>query len=223
MSLPIIWLPHYLYGISEYCSKECLRLYKRKISTIYLGTTIFTKSKKKTQRSSKKIRALSVSRLVSYKGFHHIIQAVRNLPITLTIIGSSPNTNYLNYLKSIATSNTKIIINPSDKKLAHFYRLSDIYLSADKFLFFGFPILEAESFSLPVVSLNYAAASEVVLHSKTGLVATNMSEFRSYVIKLIKSASLRQTLGAAGLKHSQTFTWTKTASQLESAYEKVLH
>lgn len=186
---------------------------------IYLGTTFFQKHNTKTLRKKDYISLLSISRITPYKGFHLVIEAIKKVKVSkkiiLMIVGSQPKEKYLAYLKKIGGKNIRIIIDPPDQELARLYQNSDIYVTADRYLYFGLPIFEATQFGTPTVSLNFAAANELIVHGKTGFVANNLDEFSYYLQKLIADEKLRKMLGYNALQWSKTFSWEECARKWE--------
>jgi glycosyltransferase involved in cell wall biosynthesis len=227
VGLMLIRFSNGVVAISRYAAKEALLLYKRRVdNTIYLGTTYFQK-KIVTKRGNKNtISILSVSRITPYKGFHLIIEALNQVKtkrtIRLIIAGSQPKQRYVEYLKKLGGNRVEIILNPSDKRLSELYQQSDFYVNADRYLYFGLPIMEAAHFHRPTVSLNFAAANELVVHGKTGFVANNFDEFSYYLQKLIENEKLRNKLGYNALQWSKTFSWEKCAKEWEGVMKKVI-
>lgn len=213
-----------LVAISKYAAHEGKHLYKKNANMIiYLGTTFFQKYNTKTLRKKDYISLLSISRITPYKGFHLIIEAIRAVKtkknINLIIAGSQPKQNYVEYLKKIGGNSVNIIIDPSDTILSNLYQQSNIYVCADRYLYFGLPIFEAAQFGKPTVSLNFAAAHELIEHGKTGFVANNLDEFANFLQKLIEDEKLRKKLGLNALQWAKTFSWEKCARE----WEKILY
>ena len=137
-------------AISHYCAEEMERLYRRKVNdVIYLGGNHFpAKFPQYNQvlgtRNQKQFHLLSVSRITPYKGFHILIEVLKSLKtnkrVTLTIAGKKEKSNYFRYLKKIAPKNVLFVTNPSDKQLVNLFQTCNLYLSADRYLFFGLPI-----------------------------------------------------------------------------------
>lgn len=213
--------------ISKFAKYEGENLYGRTVNAvIYLGTTPLLKKFTKFKKNRDAINIISVSRITPYKGFHKIIEAIKNVKtkkkIVFTIVGSQPKQDYLTYLKKIDCDKLKIILNPSDSQLAQIFRSSNIYACADRYLYFGLPICEAASFKIPTVTLNLAAASEIVEHKKTGFVANSQEEFSKYLAKLINDPSLCSNMGKAANKRVQNFfSWKKAALKYQKFLIKV--
>lgn len=221
----IIYLATDIVTISRFAAREIEKLYRKKVhAVIYLGTTSFSSGKKPLGFKKPSITILSVSRITPYKGFHLIIEAMKkvktNKKVMLTIVGSQPKHKYLEYLKKLGGNNVKILLDPSDKKLSKIYQQSDLYVNADRYLYFGLPIYEAAQFGKPTVSFNFAAAEEMVVHNKTGLTAHDMKEFVNYLTKLIDYDSLRNALGRNALQRTKEYTWEICAKNWETVLKK---
>lgn len=224
--------------ISQAASRDLQKLYKQKPdATILLGSTpqnfsLHKNSKKhkkkaKSKTENQKLNLLSVSRITPYKGFHHLIKAFNQVSadfpdIKLTIVGSAPQTNYFKYLKSVAGKHIEFKLNLKDQDLIKLYQQTDIYLSADKYLFFGLPIWEASSFSIPSVAIKHQAAPEAVKHKKTGFIAKNQKQLEKYLLILLEDSSLRRKLGKNAYKLAQKHSWDYTAQTYEIAYKNLI-
>lgn len=206
-------------AISQFAKKEGEHLYKRTVTSV-----IYHGSKKVSEidihgSKSTVVQLISVSRLTPYKGFHKIIEALKKMPTVkkwkLTIVGSQPKPNYVHYLKNLDPKNVRLITNLSDADLASQYMKSDIYVTCDRYLYFGLPIFEAAHFGLPTVAFDSAAAKEIVSHYRTGFVAKNESQLISHLTRLIEQPKLRFALGKAAQKRAQQFSWHRCARQWE--------
>jgi len=220
-------LANQIVSISSYCSQEIANFYHLKSSYIYWGArpTTFPKQPK-LSKNNRKTYLLAVSRFVPYKGFHHLIEIVKELScqfnnLELTLIGSYPNKKYFSYLEKIRSQNVKIVVDPNDSVLAQNYQRADIYLSYDKFLFFGEPVFEAASFGKPTIVFNYASALEVVKNGKTGIVAKNKKEFIKALKKLISNPKERLLLGKNAKKSVEKYTWENCAQTYLNMFKKL--
>lgn len=224
-TFPLFLLSRKTVAVSNYAANEAKRYYFASPKPIYWGSKLKTFKKLPGKTPASQITIISVSRITPYKGFHHLIDVIKKIKIdnlNLIICGSQPQKNYLKMLQKMADKRIKIIVDPTDQKLSQLYKTSDIYATFDKYLFFGMPILEAASFGLPTVAMDFAAASEIVLHQKTGFVAKNHEEFREYLELLIKNKNLRQRLGKNAKEYAKKFTWQKTAQAYEEIFKSVI-
>lgn len=223
---PIFLFSKKVITISRYTSREAKSYYLRPAKYVYWGaaSASLRPSSKNTKRTP--LTVISVSRIIPYKGFHKLINIFKEIdPHTsarLIIVGSQPQKNYLKYLKKISSKNVQIIIDPPDNTLARLYNRSHIYATCDKYLFFGMPILEAASYGLPSISLNNAAAKEVIQNKKTGFVAGNLDEFKKYLELLLHDQKLRTSMGIKASVFAKRFTWEKTAQEYEKVFNNLL-
>ncbi|TMI97219.1 MAG: glycosyltransferase family 4 protein [Bacteroidetes bacterium] len=65
----------------------------------------------------------------------------------------------------------------------------------------GFKLIQYHSFGIPAIASNVGVNSSVTLHNKTGFIASDKDEWKSYFKKLIADASLRSTMGEAAREH----------------------
>lgn len=214
-------------AISNYTALEAQKISGRKIPKIYLGADHFSAPRPKT-KTPKEAFLLSVSRLTPYKGFHLLINTFNNLSpqfknLKLYIVGSVRFPNYLTYLKKSASSGVIFLKDIGDQKLAKLYQQALFYVTADRFLFFGFPPLEAAFFKKPTIAFDFAAASEIIDQGKTGFVAKNKKRFENFCLKLITGNKLRKTLGEnACRKVKKQFTWKKCGRNYINFFDKIL-
>ncbi|MBI2011693.1 glycosyltransferase family 4 protein [Candidatus Daviesbacteria bacterium] len=209
--LLMVYSASYVIAISNYAAVELKRLYNKKANkVIYLGGNHLRHTKPSKFRKISNL--ISVSRITPYKGLHLLIDSLRDYLIknnlTFTIVGTKVKANYFKYLKKIAGRGIKFVINPSDKELAKLYEQSDLYISADKYLFFGLPISEVAFFAKPAISLDFGAAKELINNNQTGFIAKNTNELVPLIDKLLKKPSLRVKMGQNAKKRaSQLFNW----------------
>lgn len=220
-------LAHKTIGISKSTALEAKHYFGKKIDYILLGSD-FTEEVLKSGRSidEEEIKIISVSRIVPYKGFHHLIEAFKKADIPLSklfIIGTSPKKDYLDYLKKISDERVEIILNPEDKKLREFYQQCSFYASATRWEGFGMPFLEAGFFGKPSVGFFNTSLPEVVKHGKTGFLAENQVEFTQYLKRLAGDKKLRDTLGRKAKEQAESFTWDKTALEYKRAFQEILN
>ncbi|OGH20047.1 MAG: hypothetical protein A3D74_03950 [Candidatus Levybacteria bacterium RIFCSPHIGHO2_02_FULL_37_13] len=213
-------LSNSVVAISKFAAKEGETLYKKKCDDIiYHGTTFLPKVKSSVKKQKNSIKILSVSRITPYKGFHLILEAVKKVKtkknILVTIAGSQAKHHYVEYLKKVGGDNIKIVLDPSDLDLAKLYQEADFCVVADRFLYFGLSIYEAAFFGKPTISLNNAAASEIIDHGKTGLIAKTPEELGLYIKKLSENPIFRKKLGISAQKLALQFTWEKCALEWE--------
>lgn len=108
---------------------------------------------------------LIVSRLVPYKRIDLAVEAFNELGLPLVVIGGG---SQLEYLKSIAKDNVKIMGRQPDEVI------KDHYANCRAFIFpgeedFGITPLEAQASGRPVIAFGKGGALETVVSERTGL------------------------------------------------------
>jgi phosphatidylinositol alpha-1,6-mannosyltransferase len=165
-------------------------------------------------------RLLSVSRFVPSKGFHVLLAAwerlrVRFPDVAFDVVGASANPRYLRWLRQTYPEAT-FHVDVDDAGLDALYRNAAVYVTADRNLFFGLPVLEAAASGVPSVTLDYAAAREVIADGETGYVAENPEQLEAHVAAILSDAALRNRLGAAArTRLEREFSWSRAAEQWE--------
>lgn len=219
-----------IIAISQAAQKELQKLYGQNSPVIYLGSNLKpTTTHYQLPITNYPLTILSVSRFTLYKGFHKLIEVVKNvrtktgLNIKLIIAGSLGKAKYLKYLQSNLGEDDQIIISPTDKVLSKLYNQCDIYATCDRFLFFGLPILEAAQFAKPAIALNNQAATELIIHRKTGYVAKDQDEFGKFLAVLAKNRKKRLQMGKSAKNFAQTnFDFSKNSQLYFNFFKEVI-
>lgn len=124
---------------------------------------------------------LMVSRLVPYKRVDLAVEVFNELGLPLVVIGGG---SQLEYLKSIAKPNVKILGRQSDEVI------KEHYAKCRAFIFpgeedFGITPLEAQASGRPVIAYGKGGALETVVDGKTGLF------FEEQTVESLKEAVLK--------------------------------
>ena len=134
-----------------------------------------------------------------------------------------------------------------EELLSQVYKSADIFLQLSRMETFGYSVVEAMSFGLPVVTCNFRALKEMIVHNDNGfLAATNKekagvndyeidlnskewadncyNDTLPYLEKLITDSNLRKNMGKRSWEiANEKFNVTKKASQLEKLYQEVIN
>ena len=87
---------------------------------------------------------------------------------------------------------------------------------------FGFPILEAMSLGVPVITSNRASMPEVVQDAGILIDPENQEQLINAMIDMVKNERERTELIRKGSQRVCKFTWADTAHKTMRAYEKVV-
>jgi glycosyltransferase involved in cell wall biosynthesis len=87
---------------------------------------------------------------------------------------------------------------------------------------FGLPPLEAMSCGVPVVASNRSSIPEVVGEGGLLIDPTDIKAWTDGICLFLKSPKDREKYGQYGIKQASKFSWSKTAQETISVYDKVL-
>lgn len=221
-----LWLSDKIVAISHYTAKEVHRLYRRNVDqVIYLGGNHLHIIKYHNNKEGS-LRLLSISRITPYKGFHHLIDVVGQFQVQnvhLTIAGSPTQKAYYQYLMRIAPSNIEIVLDPTDRQLTRLYQQSHVYVTADRYFFFGMPTVEAAFFFKPTIAFDFAAAKEIIKNNQTGFIVTSREQLARTLRFFLKNPTLAREMGQKAHQRAQNlFAWEKGAKSYIQLFTKSL-
>jgi len=99
----------------------------------------------------------------------------------------------------------------SDNALEELYRRADIFVYPSFYEGFGFPILEAFSFGLPVVTSHTSSCGEIAGGYALTIDPSNYREIGEAILKLINDEELKISLRCKAPERAREFSWDKTA------------
>ena len=224
--------PNYVEG-SKY-----LRKYKEKCVVIPLGLNPATLKVK--QAKVKEIKKLykdkpivfSLGRLIYYKGFEYLIEAMRNVNAYLLIGGSGPLKENLQRQIEKLGLNKKVILLGKIKRenVGSYYQACDLFClpSIHKSEAFGLVQSEAMYFGKPIVSTNIkgSGVSWVNQNNITGLIVPpkNSKALAEAINKIIKNPELKKKLGGyAKQRFEKEFRIEVVENKVLNLYTETVH
>lgn len=110
------------------------------------------------------------------------------------------------------------------ERLVHFYRAADVVLVPSRTESFGLVALEAESCGTPVVASDVGGLRTAVRDGVTGLLVPpdGPAGYARGLERLLLDGSLRQAMGAAGIRYARRFDWRQAAAGLIAVYEDLV-
>ncbi len=154
---------------------------------------------------------LAVGRLAYYKGFHHLLEALVQVPeARCAIVGEGPEREPLE--RRIATlglgPRVRLCGRLPEADLLAWYRRADLFTlpSCERSEAFGLVQLEAMGAALPVVSTDLPTGMRAInRHGETGLVVPphNPAALGSALAALAADPALRRRLGAAARERAR--------------------
>ena len=152
-----------LLAVSEFNKKEILKYTNSKnIELVYNGVDC-DKFKPHGEKENLVITVGNVSKLVvKRKGFETFVKAAKYLPNTKFVLIGKYHGNFIEYLKSIASSNVEFSDFISDEDLLKYYQRTKVYCQLSIYESFGMSLAEAMLCKCVPVVTNNAALPEVV-------------------------------------------------------------
>ena len=172
--------------------------FKKKYKVFYLGTKDYSKDRrpKKVVSTTKALHIVSCSTMIKEKRVHAILECLRNIPFNLkwTHLGGGP---LLEELKEKAKNQLRENIcynflgNLSHENVFKFYINNSVDIFVTLSFTEGLPvsIMEAMSFSIPIMATNVGGISEIV-DSKNGYLLTSNPSTKEVLEKLYEFKSL---------------------------------
>jgi len=197
-----------------------------KVGVIYNGTDIHQGSPsinsgtnilfpERSEAESKGYTIISAGRLVPWKGFEVLIEAVAELrqeipEIKLVIIGSGPDEQKLKVLSSKLEVNGNIIFKGSLSKedLASQIKSADIFILNTAYEGFSHQIIEAMAMGVPVVTTNVGGNPEIIKDGENGLLVgyNDREAIKAAILKLYKDRELGARLGRNGAESAEQYS-----------------
>jgi len=110
---------------------------------------------------------------------------------------------------------------PQDE-LPLWYNAAEVFVYPSSFEGFGLPVLEALACGTPVVTSNTTALPEVVGDAGLLVDPSNVEALAEALGRVLRDASLRQSLRARGLARAAQFSWTRAARETAQVYARAL-
>lgn len=171
---------------------------------------------------------LFVGRLEEVKGIHYLLRAI---PI---ILKETPNTLFLfvgdgnkrkDFIKLSNTfsisNNTLFVQKMPHKELFNFYINSDIFVNPSLREGVSNAVLEAMASGLPVIASKVGGIPDIIKNGETGLLIKpkNVNQITHSILKLLKSADLRNLYGTNAKNYVLNLSWDKIARRVINVYK----
>ena len=171
---------------------------------------------------------LAVGRLVGYKGFTYLVEAMQNVDATLLLVGNGPLDADLKEQARRCGVNHKIKFLGTIDHLDKYYRASSIFVlpSISRAEAFGLVQLEAMAASLPVVNTDLdSGVPEISLDGVTGRTVppADAPALAGAINELLGNEYLRRRMGEAGRERARReFSLDLMVERTKALYEEVL-
>ena len=168
---------------------------------------------------------LNVGTLEERKNVLLIVKAIKNIDITLVLVGKE--TKYSEMIKTYCNENSiehKVLFlkGISSKELAITYQMATVFVYPSIFEGFGIPIIEALYSKVPVITNKYGVFPEAGGPNSIYIDPEDPEELATQINLLLKSPELRSSIAEKGLEFVQKFNNDLISNEIMTLYEKVL-
>ncbi len=201
------------------------------IGVIYNGvdSSLFKPLTIAKERPRRRLRLISVCRLVERKGLQHVLAALvglPGLPAELTVVGSGDYRRELEGRSQTYGLSDKVhfIGHVPNEELPAVYTEHDAFIMPSLTESHAMVLTEAMSCGLPVIGSTAGAIPEVIRVGIDGLLVEpgDVQQIETAIVQLAEDNELREKMGRAARRRVQEkFTWSKIADQYEKLYDKV--
>lgn len=209
---------------------------KTKISVIYPGIdNMFKRISKETAKSLMKTHfdveqpyIFTMGRKQQYKNVESLIKAYGLLPkkvkqnIKLVITGNRAE-EYQPMINALSLQEYVIPLGYiPEELLPALYSGSELFVFPSLYEGFGFPPLEAMSYSVPVISSDMDTMKEVLGDAAIYFNPNDPKDLADKIQLMLNNSSLCMEMSEKGLEHVKRYSWEETARQTLRVYRSIL-
>ena len=172
---------------------------------------------------------LNIGRVAKEKSIDTIIKAfpgiLKIMPgIKLVIVGDGPALKDLISLCAELGISKNVVFTGevSWKKIAAYYRLGDIFVSASKSESQGLTYLEAMASGLPVVAIRDGCLDGIVEDGESGFIFDDVNELPGLIKGILDDEDMRLRVGRGALLAAQRFSQENYAKSVLEVYKSVI-
>jgi len=173
---------------------------------------------------------VSVGRLVSYKGFEYLLQAMTRVRGSLVIVGDGPLRAKLQQLaRELGVHNRVYFVGTIPQSITAYYHAADVFALAStaRSEAFGIVQIEAMAAGLPVVNTRLDSGVPFVsVHDHTGITVppADPDALAAALNRLLDNRDLSKSFGDAGRQRArEEFALEKMTATTLDLYERVAH
>ena len=109
----------------------------------------------------------------------------------------------------------------SNQELRYFYNMADVFAFPSFYEGFGFPIVEAFSCGVPVVTSNVSSCPEIAADAALTVDPRSPQDIAGAIFRILDDKNLRDQLKQKGFARARQFSFLNTARQTLDVYKEV--
>jgi glycosyltransferase involved in cell wall biosynthesis len=170
---------------------------------------------------------LTVANVRPTKNVSILFNAILKLSSTnftgnFVLAGADPYGQVSRFLAQHKETRLSWLESPSSDELKNLYRHAACYVSTSLTEGFCLPVLEAQSFGVPVVCSDLPVLREVAGAGALFFDPRDAQALANHIASLFANNDLAATLSGAALSNSSRFSWDQAATETVSIFERVL-
>jgi glycosyltransferase involved in cell wall biosynthesis len=110
----------------------------------------------------------------------------------------------------------------SDGQLVSAYRQATCFVNTSVYEGFCLPVLEAQTFGLPVICADIAVLREVAGDGALFFPASDARALAGHLSDVVNDADLRRRLSETSLRNLACFSWSRAAAETEAIFDRIL-
>lgn len=168
--------------------------------------------------------ALSLGRIVRTKGLDYLIEAMREVDVSLMICGAGPDRKRLDKLvrRKGLEAKVKFLGRVSEEKKAEMFASCKMFVMPSTFEAYGIAAAEAMSYGKPVVVSEVGGLPEVVADCGLLVPPKDAEALAGAMRRLLADKGLREELGRKARQRAELYSWDHSAEQAEAVYRQVI-
>ena len=221
---------------SYFIKSEAIKVFRvspSKIEVTHLGVVKLPSAEHVVElKINEKFKFIVVAGFYPHKGHAKVIELAKALikegfvKFSITLRGNSFDKNIVNKLKQeIKENKLEDYIFFDDFQKSHdlkkIYESYNCLLLLSEYEGFGLPVLEAQTFGLPVVCSNIEIFREVLNDSAVFVDTDDINSSLLKIVNLINDQNLQKSLIEKGYKNCERFSWKNTAEKTMLAYRQL--
>lgn len=168
-----------------------------------------------TLRPKKKFSILTLTRLEAGKGVDLVLESMQFLPanIKLVVAGNGDQLDLLIEKANLLGISEKVEFTGwvSGKRKQQLFNRADIFCLPTMYDSFGMVFLEAMSYGIPVIALNWGPIKDIIMHNYTGfLVSKPEGQLIAHAIEKMMHQEVRERMG----KQAQQWVLNQFAAKI---------
>ncbi len=186
-----------------------------------------TQARQQLGLDSKRKYALTICRLMVWKGVDGIIDALAELPADVDLLVAGDGDMLASWTeharaKGLA-ARVHFLGNVPYEKIPLFVRAADVFVLNSEYEGLSHTLLEVSALGTPIVATNVCGNPEVVAHETNGLLVPmrNPSELAKAMQRILSDPELGRRFAQAGLARMQRFSRETTFGRVEQVLREV--